>query len=83
MPFTDQVTINNLTIEAGDVVSVYIYDLQGNVVRKLAEQVKADYSFSGFTWDGASDAGAIVSKGTYIVSMNRNGKFSSTRIVKQ
>lgn len=82
VPFSDQVTINNLSIETGDIVSAYIYDMQGKVVRRLAEQVKIDNSFSGFTWDGASDTGAVMAKGTYVVSMNRNGKFASTMIIK-
>ncbi|HLP55155.1 MAG TPA: FlgD immunoglobulin-like domain containing protein [Fluviicola sp.] len=83
VPFTEQLTINNEQLKEGDHVSVYIYDLQGKLVKQLAKQAVISGSFSGFVWDGTSDQGAAVAKGSYRVSMNRNGSFSSTMVMKQ
>ena len=82
VPFTDQLTINNFELQAGDRVSLYVYDLQGKLVRQLADQKEISSDFTGFTWDGTTDQGATASKGTYFVSMNRNGAFSNTTILK-
>jgi hypothetical protein len=83
VPFTDQVTIDHLGLQAGDRVTVYIYDQQGRVIRQLAVNREIDGSFTGFTWDGTTDQGAAAGKGHYFVSMNRNGSFSSTTLLKQ
>ncbi|MES2556871.1 MAG: FlgD immunoglobulin-like domain containing protein [Bacteroidota bacterium] len=83
VPFTDQTTINNDQFQQGDRVSVYIYDFQGKLIKQLANQTVISSGFSGFVWDGTSDQGAAVTKGSYKVSMNRNGSFSSTTVMKQ
>jgi flagellar hook assembly protein FlgD len=83
VPFSEQLTINNEQLEEGDRVSVYIYDFQGKLIKQLANQTVIPNGFTGFVWDGTNDQGTAVAKGSYMVSMNRNGGFSSTTVLKQ
>jgi hypothetical protein len=83
VPFANQLTIEPLQVQAGDLVSLYVYDQQGKLVRRLANNEEIGSGFSGFTWDGTNDGGTAVGKGTYYLSMNRNGKFSSSTVLKQ
>lgn len=83
LPFTDQVTIHYHQLQSGDQVSLYIYDMQGKMIRQLASNQKIDASFEAFNWDGLNDQGVAVPKGTYYLSMNRNGAFSSTAVIRQ
>jgi hypothetical protein len=83
VPFTDQVSIDNSDLNAGDIVSLSVYDQQGKLIRVLADQETISTSFSGFVWDGNSDSGKPVMKGTYYLSLNRNGMFSSTVVMKR
>ena len=83
VPFSDQLTINNEQLQEGDRVSVYIYDFQGKLIKQLANQTVISNDFTGFVWDGTNDQGTAAAKGSYMVSMNRNGGFSSTTVLKQ
>ena len=82
VPFTDQVTIQYNQITAGDRVSLFVYDLQGKVVKVLARNEVMGESFTGFVWDGTNEAGETVAKGLYTLSMNRNGAFSAGKVLK-
>lgn len=82
VPFSDQLTIYPKQLQAGDRVSLYVYDQQGRMIRQLVSNQVIEAGFTGFVWDGTTDQGAAASKGTYIVSMNRNGAFSSTTVLK-
>lgn len=82
VPFTDQVSIDNSDLNAGDIVSLSVYDQQGKLIRVLADQETISTTFNGFVWDGNSNSGKPVMKGTYYLSLNRNGMFSSTVVMK-
>ena len=82
VPFTDEVTISYSELQTGDRVSLFVYDAQGKVVKVLARNMEIDHSFNGFKWDGTSEAGTAASKGVYYLSLNRNGAFSSGKVIK-
>lgn len=82
-PFSNGVKIYSLDLKLGDNLSIYIYDLQGKVVRKLAQNMTIDSSEFLLEWDGKSDEGADVDAGLYHMSINRNGQLSTHRMVKQ
>ena len=77
VPFEETVTIQHSELQSGDRVSLFVYDALGKVVKVLAENVEIGQQFTGFSWDGRNDAGTIVPKGVYYLSMNRNGEFST------
>jgi len=82
VPFTDDVTIHSSELQPGDKVSLYVYDAQGKMVKMLARNVEITTGFTGFHWDGTTDAGTDASNGVYYLSLNRNGAFSSGKVVK-
>lgn len=83
VPFTENVTIEPLSLKEGDLVSLLIYDSQGNLVRTLALRQSISADFDGYLWDGQSESGTAVQSGTYFVSMNRNGVFSAATLLKR
>lgn len=83
VPFTDQLTIVPKQLHTGDRVSLYVYDQQGRLIRQLADNQSIDAGFAGFSWDGTNNQGTAAAKGTYVLSLSRNGAFSSTTILKQ
>jgi hypothetical protein len=81
-PFTEGTNIVHPGVKVGDIVSVYVYDYQGKLIKKL---VQAETSSSdGFTttWDGTNDANAEARKGIYFVSINVNGQNSTKQLIK-
>ncbi|MDG1333299.1 MAG: T9SS type A sorting domain-containing protein [Crocinitomicaceae bacterium] len=82
-PFRNGVKIYSSDIKVGDKLSIYVYDLQGKLVRKLAQNTTVSSSEFMLEWDGRSDNGAEVDPGLYYMSINRNGQFSNHRMVKQ
>jgi hypothetical protein len=82
-PFKNGVKIYSSDIKIGDKLSIYVYDLQGKLVRKLAQNTTVDSNEFMLEWDGRSDKGEEVDAGLYYMSINRNGQFSNHRMVKQ
>jgi len=82
-PFTDGVKIYSPELNLGDQISIYVYDMQGKRVRKLAQNTTIDSNEFILEWDGRSDAGQQVDAGLYYLSINRNGELSTYRMVKQ
>jgi hypothetical protein len=82
-PFSTGVKIYSPKMKSGDIISVYIYDLQGKLVRKLAQNATIDSNELMLEWNGRSDAGDEVDPGLYYMSINRNGELTNHRMVKQ
>lgn len=55
--------------QSGSMVTLIIYNLQGQRIRQLANNTLVGNS-STFTWDGTDNTGAVVSLGHYIVVAN-------------
>ncbi len=79
--FKDQVTfsyignnVNNVTID--------IYDLYGNLIKKLVNKQKNDESFS-YTWNGKANNGSEVSRGVYIAVIEIDGAFIKKKLLKR
>lgn len=82
-PFSTGVKIQSSSLKTGDQLSVYVYNLQGKLVRKLAQNEIVSSSELFIEWDGRSDQGQEVDAGLYYLSINRNGQLSNHRLVKQ
>lgn len=82
VPFSQSVHIQMDALIPGDRVSLYVYDLQGKLQRILCESETIAPGFAGFNWDGTTNDGTPAAKGTYILSMNRNGSFTSARVIR-
>jgi hypothetical protein len=82
-PFKDGVKIYSSDMKVGDKLTVYVYDMQGRLVRKLAQNATINSSDFTLEWDGRSDKGDEVDPGLYHLSINRNGVLSTHRMMKQ
>lgn len=80
-PFSDETMISFPSIK-GDKMSVYIYDVQGNVVTKLFTNFEVSTDNTQINWDGTNSAGVPVHKGVYFVSINLNGQMHVQRIIR-
>jgi hypothetical protein len=82
-PFSGEMNFYSEEVHPGDILTLYIYDNNGKVVRKLIEnELISDDQFL-LKWDGNNSEGKSVSNGMYHVSVNLNGVFTHQRIVKQ
>lgn len=81
-PFSTSIHIEALSAEAGDQVSIFIYDAMGRLVKKLAENEKlaADKHYQ---WNGNNQDGVPVTSGTYYLSISKNGLISTQAIIKK
>ncbi len=82
-PFTDELNLQLIRPSNGDIVSLYIYDLQGDLIRKLVENETVSNKNSVYTWNGENEQGEVVTNGMYFVSIRINGDFFTQRILKQ
>jgi hypothetical protein len=80
-PFSEEVTII-LSTQQGDALSAYIYDSQGHCVRKLVEEKKVASEEYTMVWNGEDAKRVPVQSGVYYLSINRNGKFATRRIIR-
>lgn len=74
----DFLTISLHNVESGTLVSVRVYDINGNLVKSVADP-SAVSEKSLFIWDGTSNENSIVEMGYYIVfyeSISASGKHS-------
>ena len=62
----------------GKDASIEIYNSKGALVRKLSRKVLG--VLNNLSWDEMSQRGALVSKGTYIMHLNSNGKSASAPV---
>jgi hypothetical protein len=75
-PFTKNTTIN-FSIASKGPVSVEVYNILGQKVRTLVDEIMEPNAYSR-DWDGRDDAGARVSNGIYFYKMV-SGDFSDTK----
>ncbi len=80
--FKEQVTFSNITNDNKNEVSITIYDIRGNLVRKLVNHKESEGNFN-YTWDGSSDNGSLVSQGTYIAIIDVDGKLTKKKLLKK
>lgn len=82
-PFSTGVKIHSSELKSGDVISISVYDVNGKLVRKLAQNVTVGSNDFFIEWDGRSDNEVDVDRGLYYMSINRNGSMSNHRMIKQ
>ncbi|MCB5265732.1 MAG: carboxypeptidase regulatory-like domain-containing protein [Candidatus Cloacimonetes bacterium] len=75
-PFNPETTISFSVKDAGP-VNIEIYNVKGQLVKKLVNDVKAAGEHT-VVWNGNDNNGRAVSSGVYYYKMNA-GKFSSTK----
>lgn len=79
-PFNPLTTIT-FTLNNSEVVSLIIYNLTGQEVRRL---INNDYYYSGnhkIIWDSKNDSNHLVSSGVYIYTLQVNGFTSSKKML--
>ncbi len=75
-PFSSSSTISFI-LPKSENVKLYVYNLKGQVIRRLCDESKALGEHS-ILWDGLDESGKQVSAGVYIVRIN-SGKHTSTK----
>jgi len=81
-PFSEGTSIIHQGVKSGDIISAYVYDYQGKLIKKLVQMETA--STNGFSriWDGTNEVNSEVGKGVYFVSINVNGHNSTKQLIK-
>ena len=75
-PFNPITNIAYSIIDAGN-VTLEVYNLRGQLVKTLVNEVKDTGSYS-VSWDGTNDSGKSVSSGVYFYQL-KAGKYTSTK----
>lgn len=70
------------SIAIGDQVSLFVYDSEGRLIRKLLENSVISAPFNGLEWDGKNETGTTVSSGVYLLSLAKNGAFFQTKLLR-
>jgi flagellar hook assembly protein FlgD len=81
-PFEKEVSINIKSLKAGDILSAYIYDSQGKLIKKLSDNYELQQDGYTINWDGNTEENVLVKKGVYYISIRINGVESSKQLVK-
>lgn len=81
-PFNDATTIAHPGVKTGDVVSIYVYDYQGKLIKKVVETETATNDGYSTNWDGTNDSNAQVRNGVYFVSISVNGQIFTKQLIK-
>ncbi|MBL4862680.1 MAG: T9SS type A sorting domain-containing protein, partial [Crocinitomicaceae bacterium] len=81
-PFNEGVHIYSKAATAGDQVSVFIYNTQGKIVRKLLNKEVLQTKELDIEWDGKNDDRQATTAGLYFISININGTLSQHRLIK-
>lgn len=80
-PFSENLHIRLSDFTSSPTFQAGIYDLQGNLVKSLN---KNDLNDTGvLSWNGKSNGGSEVSAGSYVFSLNMDGKLSQQLIIKK
>jgi hypothetical protein len=80
-PFNDEISIA-YELEQSSFVSIFVYDLNGQVVKKLIREDQQSGAHS-VKWDGTNAAGSPVENGLYFYSMMIDGEHYSGRMIKK
>ncbi len=81
-PFTNGINLYSPNLKSGDVLSVYVYDLEGRRIARLMENARLTSSELLLEWDGTGEDGSTVSNGMYYISVRLNGELSNHRVIK-
>jgi hypothetical protein len=81
-PFEKDVAIQIKTLKAGDILSAYIYDSQGKLIKKLSDNYELQQDGYTINWNGNTEENVLVKKGVYYISLRINGIESSKQLVK-
>jgi hypothetical protein len=81
-PLEKEVSINIKSLKAGDILSAYIYDSQGKLIKKLSDNYELQQDGYTINWDGNTEENVLVKKGVYYISIRINGVESSKQLVK-
>ncbi len=80
-PFTENTTIE-FTLNEPASVNIYIYDVQGMLVKKIG-RINQAQGVQNFIWDGANSDGAQVPSGLYYGSMLINGEAIPIKLIRK
>ena len=80
-PFSAQASVR-LTLDRAEQVDVWIYDVQGRFVRRLAAGTPLGAGPREITWDGRRSDGSMCGTGVYFVKAAVAGYESSRRLLK-
>lgn len=81
-PFNAGVNIYSNNVSTGDKVSVYIYNAQGKIIKKLMKAETLNSKELQVAWDGTNEKNLPTSGGLYFVSINVNGHLTQHRVIK-
>lgn len=76
-PFNPETTISFDLASAGE-VSLDIFNIKGQLVKRLAQDQKLPAGSHSFVWDGKDDSGKNLSSGIYLYRL-QNGKYSHSK----
>lgn len=81
-PFNPSTTLSINIPEnlSGSVIQLSIYDIQGQLVKKIIEKNLPAGNYL-YKWDGRNDKGASVSSGIYITNLSVKDQMSSVKII--
>lgn len=79
-PFSSNITFS-VESKVGKITSIYIYNIKGQVVRKLNPIIQGKTS-SRYEWNGMDNIGNLCSKGIYLCKIECNGDSMVYRIIK-
>lgn len=82
-PFSESINLFSPSVSPGDILSVFVYDSQGKLIKRLLNNETLNSTDISLEWDGANEEGTMVSNGLYMISVNLNGTFSHHRIIKR
>ena len=75
-------TITCESINSGDIVSVFVYDYQGKLIRKLIQSEVVSSNDFETTWDGMNEQNREVLAGVYFLSITVNGQNFTKQLIK-
>lgn len=81
-PFDESIHISHPGVNNGDVVSVYIYDYQGKLIKRLVQSKTIETNGFEILWDGTNEINSNVRNGIYFVSMQINGQNFTKQVIK-
>lgn len=81
-PFNDGVNIYSNNVEMGDRVSVYVYNSQGQIIKRLMKTETLDKDELHIVWDGKNEQNEVTSGGLYFISINVNGVLTQHRVIR-
>ena len=82
-PFSDEINIYSNAVSTGDVVSAYVYNAQGQIIKRLMKTETLSSDELHIIWDGKNDSNQPTTGGLYFISVNLNGEMTQHRVIKR